>query len=192
MSTNWIKATLFLFLSYVYLFVRTITTYDDVNHELFIALIETSLFFGLASYLNSKMLHRELSANFKAERSSKEFKQFLSCLPEGVSIVDNDNNEFKFCNSKLKQSFDLKLYCESGTKTERFLALANQMDKDFEKSFNRTRSKNVENFPDPLQGLMAKFRTIKGSKTGEELSSSNLLAEFEGITYKINYRSQKE
>lgn len=105
--------------------------FDDVPNELAIGLLEASLLYALCAYLSSRTLYRECSANYQAKETSKEFKQILKCLPEGVSIVEHDSSELKFYNSKLRETFDIDRYCESGKKLDEFLELKSHIDDEF-------------------------------------------------------------
>ncbi|CAI2383131.1 unnamed protein product [Moneuplotes crassus] len=180
MSTNWILATLLLFISYLYYLARMMTTFDNIPHELVIAFCETCIFYALGTYLNSRTLQRELSSNYKAEASSKEFKNFLKCLPEGVSIVDHENFELKFFNSKLKKAFEIGLYCNQESKVKEFEKLKTQIDQEF----NEVMQKDKENFlespceNEPLQSLMKNFKIIDSSDIIKRNASSQEVSEY--------------
>ncbi|CAI2378767.1 unnamed protein product [Moneuplotes crassus] len=168
MSTNWIAATLCLLLSYAYYCTRMITTFDDVPNELFIGLLEASSLYALGAYLSSRTLHRELSANFKAKESSKEFKKFLKCVPEGVSIVDHEFMELKFYNSKLREAFDINRYCDSGAELAEFNDLKSSIDQEFSQALKKMAKNSCENSVGnkPFKSLMKKFKIIKESDIG--------------------------
>ena len=55
----------------------------------FIAIMETIFFHAFGSFLFSRTLKMEFLANYKNKKSSKEFREFLHTLPEGVTIVDD-------------------------------------------------------------------------------------------------------
>mmetsp|Transcript_21812 Transcript_21812/g.21544 ORF Transcript_21812/g.21544 Transcript_21812/m.21544 type:complete len:178 (+) Transcript_21812:51-584(+) len=165
MSTNWATSTLCLLLSYVYFWVRMNSTFDDVPNELIIVLIEASVLYALGAYFNSCTLHRELLANFKNKQSSEEFKQFLKCLPEGVSIIDHERLELKFYNSKLRQTFDINHYCEFGSELTEFNNLKSSIDHEFNQALKKMteNSNKISGGNRPFKSLMKKFKVIKES-----------------------------
>ncbi|CAI2378530.1 unnamed protein product [Moneuplotes crassus] len=133
-SEDWLATTLILALCYVYYFARMYCVFDNIPHSLKIGLCEAVIFYALAAYLNSRTLQREFCANHKAEESSKDFKQFLKSLPEGVCIIDDDDSQFKFYNLKLRQTLDTSLFCGPDSNIRALEAIKAQINREFEDS----------------------------------------------------------
>ncbi|CAI2382403.1 unnamed protein product [Moneuplotes crassus] len=176
MSTNWVLATLLLFVSYLYYIIRMMTTFDNIPHELVIALVETCIFYALGTYLNSRTLQREVSANCKAEESSKEFKQVLKCLPDGALLVDNSKLRLKFYNSQLVEDFDINLFCEPESEFPGFADLKDQINLEFYKTLQKIKESSEVNKPeaDDAQCPLRKFKIIQNSSISKKDSSKDM------------------
>ncbi|CAI2375312.1 unnamed protein product [Moneuplotes crassus] len=194
-SANWVLATLFLVLSYTYYLSRMMLAYDNVPHELILACCEVCCFYALGAYLTSRILFRELSANFEAEESSKEFKQFLKCLPEGVSIVDHENSDIKFYNSRLREKFDINSYCESGNQLDQFLDLKAQIDKEFDNALRNVKEGSCESSlgNQPFRILMKKFKIInKFDINTNRVSSHDMIPCFKDLSPSSSFLVKKQ
>mmetsp|Transcript_8889 Transcript_8889/g.7872 ORF Transcript_8889/g.7872 Transcript_8889/m.7872 type:complete len:127 (-) Transcript_8889:1271-1651(-) len=116
-------------------------TFKILPLHVFLTFIEILLFYAVASYINCKNLEKEFLANSKAQESSTEFKQFLKSLPEGVSIIDDDSEEIKFINLKLKETFNVKLFLEAKEGQQKLDDIETEINKDFDKVLNNSVNK---------------------------------------------------
>jgi K+-sensing histidine kinase KdpD len=107
--------------------------FDDMPENLFIAIIESIFFNAFGSFLFSRTLKKEFLANRQNTKSSKEFRDFLHTLPEGVTIVDDETSEFKFVNFKFRQTLNIKNFKQSNENSIIFDRLHEKIDTEFEK-----------------------------------------------------------
>ncbi|CAI2382460.1 unnamed protein product [Moneuplotes crassus] len=188
MSTNWVLATLLLFISYLYYIIRMMTTFDSIPHELVIALAETCIFYALGTYLNSRTLLREVSANCKAEESSKEFKQVLKCLPDGALLVDNSSKLcLKFYNPQLVEDFDINLFCEPESEFPDFADLKDQINRELYNALQiiKEASEAKKLVPSDIQCPLRKFKIIQKCNIANQNSFKDTNSQ--NVGYKNDY-----
>jgi signal transduction histidine kinase len=165
-TPSWGTGTATLIVSYLYTIIRLLSKFDNLPENLFIAIIETIFFHAFGSFLFSRTLKMEFLANYKNKKSSKEFREFLDTLPEGVTIVDDQTSEFKFVNSKFKETLNMHAYQEAGNDSLLLQNMQQQINEEFDQ-------------------LMKKFK----EKEGERESTAN---EFKKILKPFKVRRQSE
>ena len=149
--------------------------FNEIPSNLVFGIFETVLCYALGSYLNSKTLIREIWANHQAKESSKEFKGFLESLPEGVSIIDDDNSDFKFINLKFKEAFNIELFCEAQSNLRNLDRLKAKIDEEFNQIMSSSPESNHKDSSSKklLKQFLNKFDVVK--QTNSNGRSYNLL-----------------
>ena len=75
-TMDWKSSTTVLAFSYVYYFARMASKFDHIPHNLIVALIETTFFYGFGSYLSDRTLKNEFVANYKNKQTTKGTSYF--------------------------------------------------------------------------------------------------------------------
>lgn len=103
----------------------------------------------------------------KVNKSSKEFKEFLHILPEGVTIVDDNTTEFKFVNFKFKTTLNVNSYQEANNDS----ILIDDMQEKISEEFNEMIKKFSEGDHTSSRQAKATMRILeffKVIRTSEE------------------------
>ena len=161
---NWKASTIALACSYLYLYIRVSNKFDNVPHTLKIGLSITILAYAFNAFLISRTLKKEFLSIFKAKESSNDFKKFLHNLPEGISIIDDSTQTFKFFNVKLKETLDMKSYLKSHENIQKLEKYNKDVNEEYLRMMDSLENKclSVEESPNNLHNkqftnLMEKF-----------------------------------
>jgi signal transduction histidine kinase len=143
-TPGWATASSSLGVSYLYTIIRFYFKFENVPFHLFSWFVEAVIFHAFASFLSGRTLKKEFLANYKNKKSSKEFREFLDTLPEGVTIVDDQTSEFKFVNSKFKETLNMHAYQEAGNDSLLLQNMQQQINEEFDQLMKKFKEKDGE------------------------------------------------
>ncbi|CAI2386510.1 unnamed protein product [Moneuplotes crassus] len=69
--------------------------------------------FAFNAFLISRSFKQEFLSTFQAKQASSQLKKILEELPEGVIIMNEQGDDLKFINKKLKQTFDVSSFYQN-------------------------------------------------------------------------------
>ena len=155
---DWVPSTIAIAWSYIYFLLRIQLSMGGLSYDLILGFTQTIVLFSFGCYINSRTLKREFIVSYKANESSKELKEFLKSLPEGVSIIDNLDSEIKFINNKMKEVFHPKLFLDTHGNTEKLNEIHQVVENQFNCTMEQLEAENGEdNSEDFLKWFMNKF-----------------------------------
>mmetsp|Transcript_9473 Transcript_9473/g.10710 ORF Transcript_9473/g.10710 Transcript_9473/m.10710 type:complete len:158 (+) Transcript_9473:144-617(+) len=133
--------------------------------------------FAFNGYYINRIFRNEFYAKYKAAEISKEFQKFLNCLPEGISIMNNSSNQFKFINKRLKSIFDVRSFYKTSETIENIENLQHQIDTEFNEAIKKISAKPLSSKESQkfMDQIMNNF-TVKNVK-----KEGNINYEFEQI-----------
>ena len=131
---SWSCSTMTFTITFLYCTFCKNSSSDNYDEKSWMKISLTILIFAMGSYLQEKMLRKDFIQHYKAKESYIEFNEILKSIPEGVSIIDDHNSEFKFINHKLKNTFDVRLFSTGDKDNPDFLnQVQNQVVEEFDK-----------------------------------------------------------
>ncbi|CAI2371689.1 unnamed protein product [Moneuplotes crassus] len=111
-ATNWKVCCMNQCLLHLYGWVRLKNRFGVLNDIYYLGTVYALVFFIFGSYCYSINLRDEFIANYNNNKTMKGQKEILNSLPEGV-LIANKHNEYKYTNSKIKQTLNIKEFCRS-------------------------------------------------------------------------------
>jgi signal transduction histidine kinase len=116
----------------------------------------------MASFLFGRTMKKEFLAFYKNTKSSKEFREFLHTLPEGVTIVDNITSEFKFVNSKFQQNLNCYEKGEEKMFVEMKIPIEKKVNGEIDKLMrnNSNTEIHLEKSKKDIETLLNDFRVL--------------------------------
>ncbi|CAI2383219.1 unnamed protein product [Moneuplotes crassus] len=111
-ATNWKACCINQCLLHLYGCIRLNNKFGALGDVYYLGTIYALVFFIFGSYCYSITLKDEFIASYNNKKTLKGQKEILNCLPEGV-LIANKHNEYKYVNSKIKQTLNIKGFCRS-------------------------------------------------------------------------------
>ncbi|CAI2386310.1 unnamed protein product [Moneuplotes crassus] len=145
--SDWRVSSVAIMAVYASLYVVLTNHYESVPVSLTFALASSLVVFGFNGFLISKNFKQEFLSAFIAKQASSQLKKILEVLPEGVTIMDEQGNDLKFINKKLKQTFDVTLFHKVNKENLEVAKIKDFMDKSFDEIYRRV-AKDTSNSED--------------------------------------------
>ncbi|CAI2386523.1 unnamed protein product [Moneuplotes crassus] len=134
--SNWRVSCAALLLVYANLYVMLRIYFDSVPITVLFALGSSLTVFGISGFLISRNLKQEFLSTFIAQQASSQLKKILEGLPEGVTIMNEQGDELKFINQKLKKTFDLSLFYQAQKQSIQLTKMKEEIDEAFKKVYS--------------------------------------------------------
>ncbi|CAI2386159.1 unnamed protein product [Moneuplotes crassus] len=135
--TDWRISSAAIMLVYCNLYILLKLKFDHVPALVLHVLLFSLTIFLFNAFLISQTFKQEFMATYTAKRASSQMKKVLQVLPEGVIIIDEQGEDLKFINKKLKQTFDVTEFYQDCKVTEELVKAKQMIDQLFDQICNR-------------------------------------------------------
>ncbi|CAI2386496.1 unnamed protein product [Moneuplotes crassus] len=136
--SNWILSSAAILVLYMNLYVWLRIYFGPIPILAIYALCCACAIFGFNAFLISRNFKQEFLSTHRAKQASFQLKKILEGLPEGVTIMNEQGDDLKFINKKLKQTFDISSFLDIQRENEDLVKVKQEIDETIKRIYKRS------------------------------------------------------